>query len=315
MTPALWIAVTVSSLLGLLCTWLIRLWLERGRAVEALSRSLTESRNELEALQTRQSMAVETRRQSEAKLREYLQLLDTLINTIPNPIYYKDGDGVFLGCNRAFSRDVIGQPRNQIIGRRNQDLTGQIPADLAAFIQKQEYAMLERRGVHVFETVIPCADGNSREFLFSTAAVETGEGQVTGSVGVMMDLTERNRAERNRLQKEKFQGVLETAGAVCHEMNQPLQALSGYAELIQSELEPGHRLIDLTEKVLSQVERVADITCKLQNVTRYETVTYSNRSRIIDIHRSAAEGSGGGPSSEDQAGRPSSEATPAGSTP
>lgn len=103
----------------------------------------------------------------------------------------------------------------------------------------------------------------------------------------MVDLTETNRAADDRIQKEKFQGVLETAGAVCHELNQPLQALSGYAELIQMEGGPDRQVFSLAQQILDQVERLADITGKLQNLTRYETITYRNQSRIIDIHRSS----------------------------
>ena len=51
-----------------------------------------------------------------------------------------------------------------------------------------------------------------REFLFSTAAVQDKDDTITDSVGVMLDLTEKNRAVSERVQREKLQGVLETAG-------------------------------------------------------------------------------------------------------
>jgi hypothetical protein len=86
-------------------------------------------------------------------------------------------------------------------------------------------------GVQSFEAEVPCGSSNRREFLFSIAPVNNDDGRSIGSVGVMLDLTEKNRAARDRFQKEKLQGVLETAGAVCHEMNQPLQAILGHTEL------------------------------------------------------------------------------------
>ena len=55
-------------------------------------------------------------------------------------------------------------------------------------------------------------------------------------MAVLSDLTEKNRAARDRLQKEKLEGVLEIAGAVCHEFNQPMQVISGYCELLMKEL-------------------------------------------------------------------------------
>jgi signal transduction histidine kinase len=103
----------------------------------------------------------------------------------------------------------------------------------------------------------------------------------------MMDLTEKNRAARERAQKEKFQGVLETAGAVCHELNQPLQVISGYAELMMVDLAEGDKHYGLADQILEQVERIADITGKLQKITRYKTVDYGRHAKIFDIHQSS----------------------------
>ena len=101
-------------------------------------------------------------------------------------------------------------------------------------------------------------------FPFNTAPVAGEAPDQSGSVGVMLDLTEKNRAARERAQKEKFIGVLETAGAVCHELNQPLQVISGYAELMMVDLSRGDKHYELAEQILEQVERIADITGKLQ---------------------------------------------------
>ena len=109
-----------------------------------------------------------------------------------------------------------------------------------------------------------CADGKRRDFLFSLAPVTDSHGEIGGSVAVLSDLTDKNRAAQDRMNKEKLEGVLETAGAVCHELNQPLQALSGYTELMR------------------------DITDKLQGVTRYETTDYAGNTKIIDIHKSSS---------------------------
>jgi PAS domain S-box-containing protein len=285
-TISLWLL----SLLGLssfLSLWLYYRFVRSEQRLARFEEAARISRDSLSLLEHRHDEVVNDRRQTEVKLRGYLELLDTLINTIPNPIYFKDADGVYRGCNRAFSKEVLGLSRDQIIGRRNQELGAQMPLDLASVIQKHENTITDRRGMHSFEAEVPCADGRNRVFHFGIAAVHNDGGPWTGSVGVMVDLTDKNRAADDRIQKEKFQGVLETAGAVCHELNQPLQALSGYAELLQMDSEANRQVFSLAQQILDQVERLADITGKLQNLTRYETITYRNQSRIIDIHRSS----------------------------
>ena len=155
--------------------------------------------------------------QNEEKLRGYLSLLDTLINTIPNPIYFKDESGIYRGCNKAFAKRIMGISRAEIIGRRSQDLTDQIPAELSALYQLNERKMLQKDGVQNFEAEVPCSGGIRREFLFNIAAIKNGDGQSMGSVSIMLDLTEQNRRVQKRLGKEKSQAIIETTSVTRQE--------------------------------------------------------------------------------------------------
>jgi len=85
---------------------------------------------------------------------------------------------------------------------------------------------------------------------------------------------------------EKLQGVFEMAGAVCHELNQPLMAISGYSELIAMKVKKDDPLHADIKKLAKQVERMGRITQKLMSITKYETKEYLNR-KIIDIEKSS----------------------------
>jgi two-component system, response regulator PdtaR len=98
----------------------------------------------------------------------------------------------------------------------------------------------------------------------------------------------RHRSETERIYREKLQAVLETAGAVCHELNQPMMALSGHAELLLNALNPDDPLYPKIVKIKSQVERMGTITQKLIGITRYETRDYVNGARIVDIEKSSS---------------------------
>ena len=257
------------------------------RRLARISRTAQGKRTEYEKLEKERRHEVEARRQTEDRLRAYLQLMDTIINAIPNPIYFRDGNGVFQGCNQAFARDVAGLTRDQILGRSPRDLLGPVPEELVDRLEGKAQGTDRHHGLHSFEAEIPCADKIRREFLFTINMLSSGEGQAAGSVGVMLDLTQKNRAARERAQREKFQGVLETAGGVCHEMNQPLQVISGYAEIMMNETPPEHKMFRMARQVSEQVDRMADITTKLQKITHYETMDYGEHARIIDIHKSS----------------------------
>ena len=251
-------------------------------------RKLQSAKYRLGQINAEQQNQTAKRKETEVKLRAYLNLLDTLIYTIPNPIYFKDDHGIYRGSNRASPTRNVGISRADIIGRRSPDLTDQIPSELAAISQLNERKMLLKGGVHNFEADVPCGSGIRREFLFSIAAVNNDDGHGIGSVGVMLDLTAKNRAARDRFQKEKLQGVLETAGAVCHEMNQPLQTILGHTELSLADISPDNPAYLSLTKISKQIDRMAAITHKLQSITHYETMDYDSKTKIIDIHKASS---------------------------
>ncbi|MEW6078847.1 MAG: response regulator [Thermodesulfobacteriota bacterium] len=91
----------------------------------------------------------------------------------------------------------------------------------------------------------------------------------------------------------KIQGVLEMAGAVCHEMNQPLQTITGYLDLIMMEMaDPHHPLIEKLQIIKEQINRMGGITRKLMRITTYETREYMEGTKIIDIDKSASKDKG-----------------------
>ncbi len=94
---------------------------------------------------------------------------------------------------------------------------------------------------------------------------------------------ERLKAE---MEKEKFQGVIELAGAACHELNQPLQIISGFTSLITEEETKTDLLKNHVEKIQIEVERMGELTRKLQNISHYKTVDYLNQ-KIIDLEQAS----------------------------
>lgn len=107
-----------------------------------------------------------------------------------------------------------------------------------------------------------------------------------GMLIILNDMTEIKKAEDDKVQKEKLEGVLEMAGAVCHEINQPLQVMLGRAELINAESKDSTSFPKNLEIITDQIEKIARITKKLMNITKYETKQYIS-GKIIDIEKSS----------------------------
>lgn len=107
-----------------------------------------------------------------------------------------------------------------------------------------------------------------------------------GMMIILNDLTELRQAENEKLHKEKLEGALEMAGAVCHEINQPLQIALGQAEMLKMVSEKDKPLQKNLKMITTQITKMAKITRKLMNITKYETKPYLSRT-IIDIEKAS----------------------------
>ncbi len=103
---------------------------------------------------------------------------------------------------------------------------------------------------------------------------------------IIEDVTELKRAEEERERQIKLDGVVEMAGTACHELNQPLQAAVGQVELLLRQVAGDEAMRDRVNTILEQLDRLGQITAKLQEITKYETTDYiGGRARIIDLER------------------------------
>ena len=91
--------------------------------------------------------------------------------------------------------------------------------------------------------------------------------------------------------RARTQAVLEMAGAVCHEMNQPLQTITGYLDLIMLDNNPdtSPQLQECLRVIRGQINRMGAITRKLMRITTYETREYLAGTKIIDLEKSSAD--------------------------
>jgi PAS domain S-box-containing protein len=133
------------------------------------------------------------RKRAEKALLDNLNFMNTLIDTIPNPVFYKDNKGYFLGCNVAYA-ETLGLTKERILGRRLIDLATIMHSDMAEHYHRQDLRLIENEGIQTHEEQIHCADGIQRIFELNKATFRDAEDQVAGLVGIMLDITERKQA-------------------------------------------------------------------------------------------------------------------------
>lgn len=163
---------------------------------------------------------IRDRIQSEVDLANHIHLLSALIESIPSPIFYKDRQRRFTGCNRAFA-DLLGLDKERIIGRTLEEIAPSHLRSWLAHYKANDLRLLDRPGVHSEEINFIGADGKEQ---FHTVILNTfrdARGEVAGIVGAIQDLTDRMRVE-NELREIQaiYQKVIANAQGIPYRLHE-----------------------------------------------------------------------------------------------
>src|SRR5262249_8112241 len=157
-------------------------------------------------------------------------LLRSLIDAIPDLIFYKDPEGTYLGCNAAFAR-FAGRAEKDLIGLTDFDL---LPRELADFYRAKDRQVLADGKPRRDEEWINLPDNLQVRVETVQTPFQGPDGQVWGIIGMSRDITERKRLEEQLRQAQKMEAVGQLAGGVAHDFNNLLTAILGNVSLLLS---------------------------------------------------------------------------------
>jgi PAS domain S-box-containing protein len=244
---------------------------------------------------TERKRAEEEIHKAQQGIMEHDRFLQHLIDTIPNPIFYKDKNGVYIGCNTAFE-GYIGLSKERLVGKSVYDIS---PKDLADIYHANDRKLLDNPGTQTYESRVKYADGSTHDVIFNKATFTDFVGNVDGLVGVILDITERKQAEAERkkysetleemvaertkelkvaqeqlVKKEKLAVLGKLAGGVGHELRNPLGAIKNAAYFLNMVLEnPEPDVKETLEIMTREVARSEDILSSLLDFARPTVLT------------------------------------------
>lgn len=145
-------------------------------------------------------------------LKDQLSFLQNLIDTIPGPIFYKDREYRYIGCNTAFE-DYIGIPREELIGKSVFDIA---PPELANVYNQADADLWEQGGQQVYEARVKYADGSLHDVIYYKKIFKDAKGEPAGLIGTFLDISDRKKSENNlqealseaRIAKEQVDNIL-----------------------------------------------------------------------------------------------------------
>ncbi len=143
-----------------------------------------------------------------------LLFLEALVDIIPFPVFYKNQNGTYIGCNNTFAEMIIGLPKNQIIGKTISDFESNLPVDLGQDYIKKDWDLLKKGGTQVYENQVTCADGIKRRFVFHKSTFTDQHDKIGGIVGLMREITLQRHIEEELVRSDlRFKSLYESLSA------------------------------------------------------------------------------------------------------
>lgn len=235
--------------------------------VQELEAVRTRLKSELEHSRENLRAVVVERRNTARRLEDRDWFVQALLKALPIPVFYKDNDGRYIGCNRAFE-EFTGLESAKIKGKRVTDI---VDSELAQVYHQRDMDLIKKGGVQIYEGQAPDRSGRLKEVLFSKAVFLHANGDVHGLVGAFMDVTERRMA-RDALVKAKEaaenadRAKSEFLALMSHDIRTPLNALLGCVSLLReySPTEQQRPMLDIIEnsgnKLLSLINDILDLS-------------------------------------------------------
>lgn len=165
---------------------------------------------------------VRKRKHSEMALKNQLEFMRVLLDTIPNPIYYSNVEGEYLGGNKAFAT-LYDLSKEEMIGKSAFDF---FPKEWAQERRENDIVLLKSKGAETFELMLHFPKKRPKLFTFNKAVYTNIDGSIGGIVCVMDDTTERLQHRQFLIQQSKLTEMGEMIAGVAHQWNEPLVELS-----------------------------------------------------------------------------------------
>ena len=211
--------------------------------------------------------------------------LRALLHAIPDLIWLKDTNGVFLACNEMFERFLTMKKEN-IVGKTDYDFVEKEQAD---FFREHDRKAVAAGKPSINEEWVTFSDDGRRALLETIKTpMRDDQGKLIGVLGIARDITERKKAEEEKTklkdqlrQAQKMEAVGRLAGGVAHDFNNMLGVITGYGELALEQTDPSQKIYPALQEIMKAAHRSADITSQLLAFARKQTIS----PKVLDINK------------------------------
>jgi PAS domain S-box-containing protein len=209
---------------------------------------------------------ISERKKLEESLLYERHLLHSLLDNIPDRIYFKDEKSRFIRINRAKAQLHGLSSPDEAANKNDFDY---FPEEFARQIRADEQRVMET-GQPLVAKEEQFTDRLGKTHWVSTtkSPLRDVKGKIVGTFGITRDITEHKQLEEQLRQSQKMEAVGQLAGGVAHDFNNLLTVILGHGSLLLQQTQPGDPIHEGIRIIRATAERAAALTRQLLAFSR-----------------------------------------------
>ena len=213
---------------------------------------------------------------AEESLRKSHSLLNSVIDTSPIRIFWKDVNSRYLGCNTLFAKDAGFSNPDELIGKTDHEMGWKDQAEL----YRADDLKIMKSGIPRLSYEEPQTTPNGDHIWLRTSKIplrDESNSEIIGVLGLYEDITDRKQMEseqerlRSQLQhSQKMEAIGQLTGGIAHDFNNMLAAILGYTGLAMDRFAPDKegKLASYLGEIQTAGERARDLIAKMLAFSR-----------------------------------------------
>ena len=222
--------------------------------------------------------------------RRINSLLNSLLDYAVDPIFVKDRNSIYTLVNKVFAKYHNLEP-SDIVGKNDFELYSVETAN--KFVEKDKH-LFETGEIQIYENKTEI-DGKIIYSITSKGPIYNDEGEITGIVGIVHNVTDVKMYRHQLLEAQKMESIGILSSGIAHDLNNTLTSITGYLSLLEMTLEDTESL-DMVTNIINSTNKASALIKKLQLFTKRQAEEKSSVrvnvliEDIIQIARSGALG-------------------------